>query len=191
MTVEARPATGATLSSLLGGRLVVWVALFAAMVGLLAVATFDDGGLETDAERVQRLSDSFACPECQGESVSESNAAVAANIRDRIRVMVGEGASDQEIRDELLQGYGTRILLNPPAEGLASLLWILPVVLLVGGAAGITHLLSRSREPDRLASDDDHKLVAQARSASSSETSDQVRSPSAATEEAERAGSEE
>lgn len=190
MSSERRPLVAGALSSLLGGRLVLWVALFAAIVGLLAVATFDDGGLETDAERVQRLSDSFACPECQGESVSESNAAVAANIRDRIRVLVGEGASDQEIRDELLQGYGTRILLNPPAEGLASLLWILPVVLLVGGAAGIAHLLSRSRAPGRLASDDDHELVAQARSASPPETSDESSSPSGDNGDSEQAGLE-
>lgn len=165
-------------------RMVLWAAVFAAVLGFLAVAVVDDGGLETDAERVQRLSDSFACPECQGESVSDSNAAVAANIRDRIRDLVGEGASDQEIRDELLQGYGTRVLLNPPAEGLATLLWVLPVVLLVGGSAGLTHLLSRSREPDRLASDDDHELVARARTAL-------LDDPSSASSESEQTGSDE
>ncbi len=184
MTEDGRAAAVRRRDSLGGRRLVLWVAIFAAVLGFLAVAALDDGGLETDAERVQRLSDSFACPECQGESVSESNAAVAANIRDRIRVMVGEGASDQEIRDELLQGYGTRVLLNPPAEGLAALLWVLPVVLLVGGCAGITHLLSRSRGPDRLASDDDHELVAQARSA-------MLADPSSASRETEASGPDE
>jgi cytochrome c-type biogenesis protein CcmH/NrfF len=48
-------------------RLVAWTAVIVATMAMLIVASVDDGTLETDAERIQRLSDSFACPQCQGE----------------------------------------------------------------------------------------------------------------------------
>ena len=53
----------------------LWFGLVASMAFLLFVASFDDGGVATDGERVQQLSESFACPECAGQSVAESNAA--------------------------------------------------------------------------------------------------------------------
>lgn len=152
-------------------RLVGWVAIIVAGVALLAVASFGGGGAETDGERIQRLSDSFACPQCQGESVSESSAAVAATIRQFIANEVADGSSDEEIRNDLLRAYGARVLLTPPAEGLASLLWILPVVLVVGGAAGLALMVDRSRakrSPEAL-SKADREMVRLARAARSGE----------------------
>lgn len=147
-----------------GRRLLIgWVAVFTAALGLLLVAAVDGGGLETDGERIQRLSDSFACPQCRGESVSESNAAVAATIRELIRDEVSKGTTDEEIRDTLIQGYGSRVLLNPPADGFSSLLWILPVVLVVGGAAGVTAMVSREGRAADGVSDIDRELVEAAR----------------------------
>ena len=142
--------------------LVRWVAIVAAAVGLLLVATIDSGGAETDAERIQRLSDSFACPQCQGESVSESNAAVAATIRDFIADQVAAGATDEEIRDDLIAGYGARVLLTPPAEGIASLVWVLPVLVLTGGAAAAAAVFTRRKPYDTSVSDADRELVEQA-----------------------------
>ncbi|MEL7155207.1 MAG: cytochrome c-type biogenesis protein CcmH [Actinomycetota bacterium] len=146
-------------------RALVWVALAAAFVSLLAVASVGGGGVETDAERIQRLNESFACPECRGESVADSNAAVAANIRQFIAEEVGAGATDLEIRNDLLRAYEAQVLLNPPADGLAALLWVLPVVIAVAGATAVAALATR--RPDEVAlTDADRELVAAARSAS-------------------------
>jgi len=146
---------------------VVWVAVLTAATALLAVAAVDGGGIETDVERIGRLSDSFACPQCQGQSVAESNAAVAATIRQHIADQVAVGATDDEIRDELIQAYGVRVLLNPPASGFASLVWVLPVVLLAAGAAAIAAMLSRRpRGPDDVSAAD-RDLVERARAARS------------------------
>ncbi len=146
-----------------------WVAIVVAAIGLLVVATVDNGGVETDGERIQRLSDSFACPQCRGESVSESNAAVAAAIRQFIADEVATGATDTEIRDELIGGYGARVLLTPPAEGVASLVWILPVVVLAGGAAAVAAVFSNRGSGSPAVTDADRALVEEARRAAAGE----------------------
>ncbi len=148
-----------------GNRLVVWSAIIAASIALLVVASVDDGSLETDAERIQRLSESFACPQCQGQSVSESNAAVAATIRGYIADEVAAGASDTEIRDALIRAYTARVLLNPPADGLARRLWIRPVGLVVGGAVVVSTMVGRSGAASTgTVTEADRDLVDQARS---------------------------
>ncbi|MEM9889244.1 MAG: cytochrome c-type biogenesis protein CcmH [Actinomycetota bacterium] len=146
-------------------RTIAWVAIVAAALSLLVVATVDQGGVETDAERVQRLQGSFACPECRGESVADSNAAVAANIRQFIAAEVSEGSTDLEIRNELLRAYDAQVLLNPPADGLAALLWVLPVVIATAGAATVAGVITR-RTPDAALTSADRELVAAARAAS-------------------------
>lgn len=145
-------------------RPVAWIGLLMAAVALLAVASLDTGGVETDAERIQRLNESFACPVCSGESVAESNAAVSATIRQRIAEEVTNGSSDIEIRDQLVAAYGVSVLLNPPAEGFASLIWILPVVVAVFAAMGAAVVFSRAGPRSRRdPTDEDRDLVQRAR----------------------------
>lgn len=141
----------------------LWVGLIASALLLLLVARFDGGGVETDAERIARLSESFACPECQGQSVSESNAAVAVTIRQFIRNEVTKGSTDEEIRDQLVTSYTSKVLLNPPGEGFSSLIWILPVMVFIGGSAGVGWTVRRSRGGSRDATEADRALVAEAR----------------------------
>lgn len=154
-----------------------WVAIAVATVALLVVAGIEDGGVETDAERVQRLSESYACPVCSGESVAESNAAVAANIRQFIADEVVAGATDREIRDELLRAYGAEVLLTPPAEGIATLVWILPVVAVVVGAVGVAAAVTRAGPAEREPSTDDLDLVDKARDRVSADPGDRPVGP--------------
>jgi cytochrome c-type biogenesis protein CcmH len=134
-----------------------------AAAGLLVVAVTDGNGVESDSERIQRLSQSFACPICDGETVADSSTAVSATIREYIADEVAAGSTDREIRDALVRAYRVRILLNPPADGFASLVWVLPVVLVVTAAAGMAAVIGRG--PRRLAalSDADRELVERAR----------------------------
>lgn len=141
-----------------------WLALMLVAIGLLAVATFDSGPAETALERTQRLSDSYACPVCDGQSVSESNVAVAATIRDFIADEVAGGASDLEIRDDLIKSYGGEVLLTPPADGIAIWIWILPVMVMVLGGFAVIKVVTRRRELATRASEADAELVAEARS---------------------------
>jgi len=140
----------------------LWIPLLASGALLLAVATFDSSGPQTDEERIQDLAESYACPTCQGQSVAESNAAVAATIRQFIGNEVRAGATDTEIRDQLIVSYGGDVLLTPPAEGISALVWILPVVVLVGGSAALAAVLTRQRGRSRDVTSDDEDLVARA-----------------------------
>ncbi len=145
-------------------RPVAWIGLLVAALSLLTVASLDTGGVETDAERIQRLNESFACPVCSGESVAESNAAVSATIRQRIAEEVTNGSSDVEIRDRLVAAYGVSVLLNPPAEGFAALIWILPVVVAVFAAMGAAVAFRRAGPRSRRdPTSEDRDLVEQAR----------------------------
>jgi len=146
-------------------RRVGWVAIVVAAVALLVVASIDRGGAETDAERIQRLTESFACPVCNGESVAESNAAAAATIREFIADEVTAGSTDAEIRDRLVVGYGGEVLRNPPADGVATLVWLLPVLAAVGGAAAVATMMGRRQAGGGAVSDADRELVRRAREA--------------------------
>lgn len=152
-----------------GSMMVRWVLIGVAALALLGIATFDSSGPETTTERVQRLHEAFACPQCDGQSVAESNAAVAAEIRNFISDEVRAGSTDTEIRDQLIGGYGGDVLLNPPSEGFSALIWILPVVVAVLGVAGLVAVIRRGGEGSRTASRDDAALVTAARQSSASQ----------------------
>jgi len=111
-----------------------WILIFVALVGLVAFASIGNGDSLDAGERAEALNDQFACPTCDGQSVAESNAAVAATIRQFIEDEIAAGATDVDIRNALVNSYGTEVLLNPPADGIAILVWVLPVVVLAGGA---------------------------------------------------------
>ncbi|MDH3303436.1 MAG: cytochrome c-type biogenesis protein CcmH [Acidimicrobiia bacterium] len=144
-------------------RPIGWIGLLVAAVALLTVASLDTGGIESDAERIQRLNESFACPVCSGESVADSNAAVSATIRQRIAEEVTNGSSDVEIRDQLVAAYGVSVLLNPPADGFAALIWILPVVVAIFAAMGAAIVFSRAGPRSRQPTEEDRELVERAR----------------------------
>ncbi len=143
-------------------RTLSWVILGVFALSLLAVASFSSSGPLEGDDRIQYLSTIYACPQCQGQSVAESNAAVSATIREFISVKVNAGASDEEIRDELIRSYGSKVLLTPPAEGISLVVWILPVIVAVGGAAMVVSILRRRDEGLRPATEADAELVSQA-----------------------------
>ena len=119
------------------GRRLAWVGAIAIAAGALLFGEIDDPPARTNADRVYDLARDFACPVCQGQSVAESDVPVARTIRREIGVWVGEGRSDEYIRDQLVGFYGEDIDYNPSATGVTSLVWILPVVAGAAAAAGL------------------------------------------------------
>ena len=126
-------------------RWLPWALLGAVLVAALAVGARTDGGPRTDEERVTDLTASFQCPTCRGQSVRDSNAPVAAAIRSDVARRVDEGQSDDEIREAVVNRYGEEVLLNPPATGVAALVWVLPVAALVAALAGLALAFRRWR----------------------------------------------
>lgn len=145
-------------------RWVPWMLMAIIATTALAIGAVDDGGPRTDAERAGELAREIRCPQCLGESVSESNVAIAREIRADISRRVDDGQTDDEIRTAYVDLYDQSILLTPPGSGFSSLVWVIPVV---GGAAaagvlGFAFWRWRRLGDAVTASEDDRRLVAEA-----------------------------
>ncbi|MGD9753123.1 MAG: cytochrome c-type biogenesis protein CcmH [Acidimicrobiia bacterium] len=143
-------------------RRALWAAAIACLVVVFAVAGRGDGKPPTQAERVEALSRQFACPECSGQSVAVSNAPAAQNIRNAVAEMVADGVPDEQIRGRIVDRFGERVSLTPPAQGVVSLVWVIPVVVAVVAVAALALVLLRWRRTvgdGGEASDADRALV--------------------------------
>jgi len=119
-----------------------WVVLLAVVAVSLFLGTRAEAP-PSNLQRVQNISESIRCPECQGQSVSDSEAAIAAQIRAGIAQRVDAGETDEQIYDFYRGRFGDDVLLNPDATGVTGLVWVLPVIVVALGAAGVGFALSR------------------------------------------------
>lgn len=87
------------------------------------------------SEAATALMREIRCPVCQGESIAESNAPVARDLRAYVETRMAEGASAEAVREELRQRYGDFILMRPAASGATLVLWLAPLLLIGVGAA--------------------------------------------------------
>lgn len=97
----------------------------------------------TQATRYQKLIDEFRCVVCQNQSVADSNADLAQDVRDLVRNMVLQGKTDQEISAFLVERYGDFVLYNPPIKPSTYLLWAGPLVLLLIAVGFLIYLIRR------------------------------------------------
>jgi len=145
-------------------KVFLWLCLLAAASSALVLSTQVEGPPRTNEDRVRSLSEDFACPTCDGQSVAESNAVVAEEIRRDIRRRVDDGQTDLQITDALVGAYGESVDLRPQSGGIIGLIWILPVVVMVFGFAALAAVFQRWRTTEaKLATDADVELVEQLR----------------------------
>lgn len=115
----------------------------AALVLLTLVLGSRSDGATSDAQRVERLSEQLRCPVCDGLAVADSPSSTARAIAADVRSRVAAGETDDEIRQAYVAQYGEWILLEPPAGGFGIVAWSLPVMLVVGSAAGAVWVVRR------------------------------------------------
>ena len=94
--------------------------------------------------RFQHLTHQLRCPMCQNETLADSNAPIARDLRNQIFRMMQEGRSDDEIRQYLVARYSEFVLYDPPLTVGTSLLWFGPLLILLGGA-GVVLVMIRQR----------------------------------------------
>ena len=124
---------------------VLWLGLSAA---LAQEAQLANPQLE---QRARDLSREIRCVVCQSQSVAESDADIAKDVRAIIREQIGAGKSDQEVRDYLVARYGDFVLFDPPFKASTYVLWIGPFAILAIGAIGVTvYFRRRAQEPARV-----------------------------------------
>jgi len=101
-----------------------------------------DPRLEARAVALQR---ELRCVVCQGESLDESGAPLAADLRSLIRAKIEKGWTDAEIEKYLVARYGDFILMKPPFEPLTYVLWFGPLIVLSIGGAAAAAVIFRAR----------------------------------------------
>jgi len=96
-------------------------------------------------QRVMALSAELRCLVCQNQSLADSNAPLAVDLRNQVREQMKQGASDPDIVDFMVARYGDFVLFRPPFKWTTLLLWFGPLLLLAAGLAALFYRLKRRR----------------------------------------------
>jgi cytochrome c-type biogenesis protein CcmH len=141
-----------------------WLVMGLVLFGALLVGLQPDDTPRTSEDRIFALAETLKCPTCRSQSVADSEAPSAKAIRAEISRRLEAGESEDEIRAYLVSRFGEEILLTPSSTGVTALVWILPVVAVALGGAGLFLAFRRwQRRPSVAASDEDRRRVAEAR----------------------------
>jgi cytochrome c-type biogenesis protein CcmH len=131
-------------------------------LALAPAASFAKEALPASADpvleaRVMRIASELRCLVCQNQTIADSNAPLAEDLRRQVREMIARGESDRQIIDFMTQRYGDFVLYRPPLKGSTAALWFGPFALMLGGLTIFVIVLRRrSRlpadrfEPDQL-----------------------------------------
>jgi len=122
----------------------------AVALAALALALAGPAAASEQHPSLAELEGQLMCPICEGETLAQSDSPPAQRIKAYVQQRIDQGATRSEIKRELVQQWGTRILAAPPRHGFDLLAWLLPIVGVLGGAAVIGALAwrwSRQREP--------------------------------------------
>jgi len=138
------------------------VALIALLIAPLAFAVQPDEVMKDPAQeaRARELSAQLRCLVCQNESIDESEASLAKDIRLLIRERIAQGESNDQVKDFLVSRYGDFILLKPPLKPETIVLWFGPPAMLVIGAFFVLRASRRApTSAAALTADEEAKLA--------------------------------
>ena len=94
-------------------------------------------------KRLMEISAELRCLVCQNQTIADSNADLALDLRREIRGMIQQGKSDREILDFMVARYGDFVLYRPPVQNNTALLWFGPLLILVVGLVALVRYLRR------------------------------------------------
>jgi cytochrome c-type biogenesis protein CcmH len=122
-------------------RLIAVLTFLTLSVSVIAIDSeqaFDDPVLQA---RYEKLVAEVRCVTCQNQNIKDSNAFIASDLRREIRRMIGEGQSNEEIKDFLVARYGDFVLYRPRFEGKTLALWIAPFLLVLFGGFALVRVV--------------------------------------------------
>lgn len=146
-------------------RLLAAAVLSLGLAGI-AHAAIDAYEFRDDSERARyaELTKELRCPKCQNQDIADSNAPIAADLRKEIFRMLGEGRSNQQIIDFMVDRYGDFVRYKPALSSKTWLLWFGPAGLLIGGLVVIGVIVVRRRgqgpEENDVLSDEERQRLA-------------------------------
>lgn len=129
------------------------------LISFLALAASAAAAVEPDEvladpvleARARALSREIRCVVCKSESIDDSNAPLARDLRLLIRERIGAGDSDREVTDFLVDRYGDYVLLKPRVQPNTAILWLAPVIVGLAAAAAAIVFLRCKRDEARAA----------------------------------------
>jgi cytochrome c-type biogenesis protein CcmH len=101
-------------------------------------------------ESYETLTKELRCLVCQNQTIADSNAELAGDLRRQVYEMLQQGQSEQDIIRFMTDRYGDFVLYKPPFEGKTSLLWIAPVVFLAMGLMMVFFVIRRKKATAQL-----------------------------------------
>lgn len=123
-----------------------WLACSLGVQAGEAAPAADDPVLEA---QVKRITSELRCLVCQNQTIADSHADLAVDLRRQVREMLQKGQSEQQVIDYMTARYGDFVLYRPPFKGSTALLWVGPPILLLGGLVLLVAVLRRrARLPD-------------------------------------------
>jgi len=127
------------------------------IISICLIQLFSDNSFTVEPEevlenkkqelRARNISKNIRCMICQNQSIDESNAPLAKDLRILIRNKIKEGKKDKEIYNFLTDRYGDFILLKPPLKSSTLALWLLPFIFLIIGFFIVFHHNKKSENP--------------------------------------------
>ena len=103
--------------------------------------------------RFQHLTAQLRCPMCQNETLADSNAPIARDLRNQIFQMMQQGKSDEEIKQYLVARYSRFVLYDPPLTPGTWLLWFGPLLILLGGAGVVLAAIRKRNRAGSIATE--------------------------------------
>jgi len=118
---------------------------FLLLIALPALAIDPSDKLDDPEQQAmyKRITKEVRCLVCQNQTIADSTAPLAADLRREIKRMIVAGQSEDEIKDFLVERYGDFVLYKPRFQSWNMLLWIAPVLILVFGAAALVRIVRR------------------------------------------------
>jgi cytochrome c-type biogenesis protein CcmH len=111
--------------------------------GREAAPAAEDPGLE---ERVMAIAAQLRCPVCQNQTIAESDADLAKDLRGQIREQLQRGRGENDVVAYMTERYGDFVLWRPPFKSTTLVLWLGPALLVLLGLIGLFYRLARERE---------------------------------------------
>lgn len=116
-------------------------------------------------KRFSELADELRCPKCQNETIAESGAPISSDMRERVRQLLREGYSDEEILDAMVARFGDFVRYRPEFEPRTWILWLGPFIAIVVGIGIVVMITRRTRrgpmEGSTVLSDDERRRAEQ------------------------------
>ncbi len=142
--------------------LILMLGMLLSLASLQTQAAFNtyDFADPVKKERFDKLINELRCTVCQNQTIADSNADLAKDLRDKVYVMINDGKSDQQIKDFMVARFTDFVLYKPPVKKSTYLLWTGPFIMMgLAIVFLIAYIRKRTRTPSPSIDEHDHERV--------------------------------